>query len=75
MKKSDKELRTLKSQEPESKADEQIKTNIVSHLAEKLRDLTLDFKSNEKEHFLKLKEFHGDDEPNQRQQQDDLFFQ
>lgn len=54
-------MKRLKNSQSEHEADEQIKENILSILAGRLRELTSAFKSNEKEHFLKLKEFHGDD--------------
>lgn len=62
LKESEKELRRLGNQESDSKSDEQIKTNIMRHLAERLKNITQKFKSNEKEHYIKVKEFHGDDE-------------
>lgn len=62
LKESEKELRRLGNQESESNSDDQIKTNISRFLAERLRELTLEFKNNEKEHYIKVKEFNGDDE-------------
>jgi syntaxin 16 len=75
LKESEKELRRLGHQESESKSDEQIKINIMRHLAEKMKDLTIDFKNNEKEHYVKIKEFHGDDDVHTKQKKlDDEFF-
>ena len=75
LKESEKELKRLSNQESESKSDEQIKTNIMRHLAERLRDLTFNFKNNEKEHYIKIKEFHGDDAGiSSKNKLDDEFF-
>lgn len=62
LKESEKELKRLGNQDQDSTSDDQIKNNITRFLAERLRDLTLTFKNNEKEHFVKVKEFHGDDD-------------
>ena len=47
-------------------------------LASKLKDLTLKFKQNEKDHYIKVKDFHGDDDSAKKDKQaqlDDQFFQ
>jgi len=47
----------------------------MTNLAARLKDQTLKFKTNEKEHYVKLKEFQGDDTSReQEQRQDDQFF-
>lgn len=51
----------MNDSESESVSDDKIKQNIRTHLASKLSDLTLKFKNNEKEHYTKLKDLHGED--------------
>ena len=50
----------------------------MSHLASRLKEQTMFFKNNEKEHFTKVKEFNGDDEfslsSKQKTRLDDNFF-
>ena len=47
----------------------------MRHLAERLKDLTCQFKNNEKQHYVKIKEFHGDDDSISKQKKlDDDFF-
>ena len=38
-----------------------VKNNIQIQLAEKLKKVTNELRRNEKEHFLKIQEIHGDD--------------
>ena len=76
MKLSEKDLKRLKESDSESKADEQIKNNITSTLASKLKDVTMKFKNNEKEHYVKVKDFHGDDDVSRKKNDnDDKFFE
>lgn len=59
-----------------SNSDDQIKKNIMSLLASRMRDLTQSFKQNEKDFYIKVKEFHGDDDTLQKQKTiDDQYFQ
>ena len=65
-----------KSSDSEQTSDEQIKRNIMSILASKLKDLALKFKQNEKHFYVKVKEFHGDDDQVQKQKDiDDKYFE
>ena len=45
----------------------------MTHLAARLKDFTVDFKNNEKEHYVKLKEFHGDENVDQKNMDDKYF--
>ena len=48
----------------------------MSILASKLKDLALKFKQNEKHFYVKVKEFHGDDDQVQKQKDiDDKYFE
>lgn len=48
----------------------------MSVLASKLKDLALKFKVNEKHFYVKVKEFHGDDDQVQQQKDvDDKYFE
>ena len=38
-----------------------VRKNIKMVLAQKLKDITMDLRKNEKEHFLKVQEIHGED--------------
>jgi hypothetical protein len=62
LKASELDLRRLSNSDSESKSDEQIKQNIMSTLASKLTQLTQNFKQNEKNHYIKVKDFHGEDD-------------
>ena len=62
LKVSELDLRRLSNSDSESKSDEQIKQNIMSTLASKLTQLTQNFKQNEKSHYIKVKDFHGEDD-------------
>ena len=42
------------------KDQKEITNNIVAVLANKIKDFSFRFKSNEKEFFSKIKDFHGD---------------
>ena len=47
-------------------------------MATKLKDLTMAFKQNEKEHYIKVKDFHGEDEQlenKKKKDMDDKFFE
>jgi len=73
---SEKDLKKLRDSDSDTKADEQIKTNIISTLASKLKDVTMRFKQSEKEHYIKVKDFHGDDDQDKKKKDlDDKFFQ
>jgi len=75
LKESEADLKRLKNSDSESACDEKIKANILSILAGRLRELTSQFKANEKAHFLKVKEFHGDETAARSEGQlDDQFF-
>ena len=75
LKASELDLKRLANSDGESKSDEQIKSNILTTLASKLQILTRNFKDNEKNHYIKVKEFHGDDENLQKKQKmDDGYF-
>lgn len=44
-------------------------------MAERIRTLTMAFKNNEKEHYVKVKEFNGDDDiKQQKKRYDDEYF-
>ena len=43
----------------ESKSDRQIRKNMQSILAERLKDVTFELRRSEKEHFAKVQEIHG----------------
>lgn len=76
IKMSEKDLKKLRDSDSDTKADEQIKTNITSTLASKLKDVTMRFKQSEKEHYIKVKDFHGDDDQDKKKKDlDDKFFQ
>lgn len=63
LKEAEKGLKQLRQSDKEKSASqEQIKQNIICILAGKLRELTMRFKQNEKEHYIKVKDFHGDDD-------------
>lgn len=45
-------------------------------MAVRLRDQTQRFQDNEKAFYVKVKDFHGDDEPSKKQQElDDKYFE
>lgn len=47
----------------------------MTTLASKLQKLTAEFKQNEKNHYIKVKDFHGDDEIDKKKQKlDDGYF-
>lgn len=76
LKLSEKDLKRLKESDSDSKSDEQIKNNITSTLASKLKEVTIKFKQNEKEHYIKVKDFHGDDDVDRKKNDiDDKFFE
>lgn len=76
LKESEQELKRLQNAESENKSDEQIKTNILSVLAMSLKERTQIFKHNEKEFYIKLKEFHGDEVTTSKSGHiDDQYFQ
>ena len=50
-----------------------VKNNIQIQLAEKLKKVTNELRRNEKEHFLKVQEIHGDDFFNKKQGGQDKF--
>lgn len=54
-------LRELNKYKSNDKADEQIKSNIHIQLTEKLKNITNELRKNEKEHFVKIQEIHGED--------------
>ena len=68
LKSSEIDLKRLANSDSESKSDEQIKQNIMTTLAAKLQKLTSEFKSNEKNHYIKVKDFHGDDDIQKKKQ-------
>lgn len=75
LKASELDLKRLANTESESKSDEQIKQNILTNYGSKLQLLTRNFKDNEKNHYIKVKEFHGDDDHAiKKRQLDDGFF-
>lgn len=48
----------------------------MTHLAAKLKDTTQKFKNNEKQHYVKLKDLHGDDPFDQKKKHlDDEYFE
>ena len=62
----------------QNQTDEQIKDNILSILASKLKDMTYKFKQNEKQHYIKVKDIHGEEDiaKNKKQKElDDKYFQ
>ena len=76
LKLGEKDLKRLRESDSDSKTDEQIKKNITSILASKLKDVTMRFKQSEKEHYIKVKDFHGDDDQDRKKKDlDDKFFQ
>ena len=52
----------LKNTDMGNPTDEQIKDNILSILAQKLKDVTFAFKQNEKQHYVKVKDIHGEED-------------
>ena len=48
----------------------------MSTLASKLKDVTMKFKQSEKEHYVKVKDFHVDDDDSKKKKDfDDKFFE
>ena len=62
LKECERKLKGLKNHDMKNQTDEQIKDNILSILASKLKDMTFKFKQNEKDHYVKVKDIHGEDD-------------
>mmetsp|Transcript_20139 Transcript_20139/g.19109 ORF Transcript_20139/g.19109 Transcript_20139/m.19109 type:complete len:120 (+) Transcript_20139:414-773(+) len=70
VKATDTKLKELINCQSEDDADEQIRKNIQISLATRLKDLTMEIKRSEKEHFLKVQELHGEEFISSKSQKD-----
>ena len=76
LKDSEIELKRLGNAETDGQADDQVKQNILTELASRMKDMAFKFKANEKEFYVKVKDLHGDDSEDLKQRQmDDEYFQ
>lgn len=56
----------------DNETEKQIQENILCVLASNLKDLTQQFKQNEKNHYIKVKDIHGEEDQAKSKKQKEL---